>query len=53
VGATAFAMPLTNPEAIRPYRFIDREYFIDRYRTDPKLLRRIMQSRLLSAPNTL
>ena len=32
----AFAMPLTNPAfPPGPYRFINREYFIIQYRTDP------------------
>src|SRR5437763_14801902 len=40
---TAFAMPLTNPAfPPRPYRFVNREYFIIQYRTDPESLRRIV-----------
>ena len=36
----AFAMPLTQPAYPRgPYRFVDREYFIITYRTDPEKLR--------------
>jgi acetoacetate decarboxylase len=36
----AFAMPLTNPAyPPGPYRFIDREYLIITYRTDPAKLR--------------
>jgi len=43
VRATAFAMPLTNPAfPPGPYRFINREYFIIRYRTDPEALRRVV-----------
>jgi acetoacetate decarboxylase len=43
VRATAFAMPLTNPAfPPGPYRFINREYFIIQYRTDPEALRRIV-----------
>jgi acetoacetate decarboxylase len=39
--ASAFAMPLTNPAfPPGPYRFVGREYFIIRYRTDPEALRR-------------
>ncbi|WP_448041954.1 acetoacetate decarboxylase [Bradyrhizobium liaoningense] len=39
----AFAMPLTNPAFPRgPYRFINREYFIIQYRTDPDALRRVV-----------
>jgi acetoacetate decarboxylase len=43
VRTTAFAMPLTNPAfPPGPYRFINREYFIIRYRTDPEALRRLV-----------
>ena len=43
VRANAFAMPLTNPAfPPGPYRFINREYFIIQYRTDPDALRRIV-----------
>ena len=43
VRATAFAMPLTNSAfPPGPYRFINREYFIIRYRTDPEALRRVV-----------
>jgi len=43
VRADAFAMPLTNPAfPAGPYRFINREYFIIQYRTDPRALRRIV-----------
>ena len=43
VRATAFAMPLTHPAfPLGPYRFVNREYFIIQYRTDPKALRRIV-----------
>ena len=43
VRATAFAMPLTNPAfPPGPYRFVNREYFIIQYRTDPEALRRIV-----------
>jgi acetoacetate decarboxylase len=43
VRATAFAMPLTNPAfPTGPYRFINREYFIIQYRTDPEALRRVV-----------
>jgi hypothetical protein len=43
VRATAFAMPLTNPAfPSGPYRFVNREYFIIQYRTDPEALRRIV-----------
>ena len=43
VRASAFAMPLTNPAfPVGPYRFVNREYFIIRYRTDSDALRRIV-----------
>ena len=39
----AFAMPLTSPAfPPGPYRFVDREYFIITYRTDPERLRAIV-----------
>ena len=39
----AFAMPLTNPAfPPGPYRFVNREYFIITYRTDPERLRAIV-----------
>ncbi|HUN92155.1 MAG TPA: acetoacetate decarboxylase [Burkholderiaceae bacterium] len=39
VRETAFAMPLTNPSYPRaPYRFVNREYVIISYRTDPAAL---------------
>jgi acetoacetate decarboxylase len=39
----AFAMPLTNPAYSRgPYRFVNREYLIITYRTDPEKLRAIV-----------
>ncbi|MDQ7250469.1 acetoacetate decarboxylase [Dongia sedimenti] len=41
--ASAFAMPLVNPAfPPGPYRFVDREFFIIRYRTDPEVLRRVV-----------
>ncbi|UWU94195.1 acetoacetate decarboxylase [Bradyrhizobium sp. CB1015] len=43
VRTGAFAMPLTNPAfPPGPYRFVNREYFIIQYRTDPEALRRIV-----------
>ena len=40
VRERAFAMPLTSPAyPPGPYRFIDREYLIISYRTDPAKLR--------------
>ena len=39
----AFAMPLTSPSYPRgPYRFVNREYFIVSYRTDPDALREVV-----------
>jgi acetoacetate decarboxylase len=39
VKGTAFAMPLTNPSYPRgPYRFVNREYLIITYETDPDAL---------------
>ncbi|MBR0690107.1 acetoacetate decarboxylase [Bradyrhizobium manausense] len=47
VRTTAFAMPLTNPAfPPGPYRFVNREYFIIQYRTDPEALRRIVPAPL-------
>ncbi len=43
VKATAFAMPLTSPSYPRgPYRFVDREYMIISYLTDPDTLRAVV-----------
>jgi acetoacetate decarboxylase len=40
---SAFAMPPTSPAyPPGPYRFVNREYFIVRYRTDPEILRRVV-----------
>ncbi|HVJ33343.1 MAG TPA: acetoacetate decarboxylase [Terriglobia bacterium] len=40
---SAFAMPPSSPAfPPGPYRFVDREYFIIRYRTDPGALRRVV-----------
>jgi len=37
VRRRAFAMPLTNPSyPPEPYRFVDREFFVITYRTDPE-----------------
>jgi acetoacetate decarboxylase len=44
---SAFAMPPTSPAyPPGPYRFVDREYFIIRYRTDPEALQRVVPERL-------
>jgi len=52
VRANAFAMPLTSPAYPRgPYRFVDREYLIITYRTDPKMLRALVPEPLeIEAP---
>jgi len=43
VRARAFAMPLTSPAfPPGPYRFVDREYLIITYRTDPAKLRALV-----------
>ncbi|MCP8939410.1 acetoacetate decarboxylase [Alsobacter sp. SYSU M60028] len=43
VRSRAFAMPLTNPAyPVGPYRFVDREYMIITYRTDPEKLREVV-----------
>jgi acetoacetate decarboxylase len=43
VRRTAFAMPLTSPAfPPGPYRFVDREYLIITYRTDPEALVRVV-----------
>ena len=43
VREQAFAMPLTSPSYPRgPYRFVNREYLIVTYRTDPDALRAVV-----------
>ncbi len=43
VRKNAFAMPLTSPAyPVGPYRFVNREYLIITYRTDPARLREIV-----------
>src|SRR6187431_3056250 len=43
ISERAFAMPLTNPAfPPGPYRFVNREYLIITYRTDPERLRAIV-----------
>ena len=48
----AFAMPLTSPAyPPGPYRFVDREYLIITYRTDPERLRAVLPEPLaIDAP---
>ena len=44
---TAFAMPLHCPSyPVGPYRFVDREYLIITYRTDPDAVRRVVPAPL-------
>lgn len=52
VRKTAFAMPLTSPAyPPGPYRFVDREYLIVTYRTDPEKLRALVPEPLeIAAP---
>ena len=43
VKQRAFAMPLTSPSyPPGPYRFVDREFFVITYRTDPEALRAVV-----------
>ena len=43
ISASAFSMPITSPAfPMGPYRFIDREYLIITYRTDPARLRAVV-----------
>jgi acetoacetate decarboxylase len=43
IRRNAFAMPLTSPSfPPGPYRFVDREYLIVTYRTDPQALRAVL-----------
>ena len=47
VRKNAFAMPMHNPAyPPGPYRFVDREYLIITYRTDPKLLEALIPAPL-------
>ena len=48
VKARAFAMPLTSPAfPPGPYRFVDREYLIITYRTDPAALAKVVPEPLV------
>ena len=50
VRRRAYAMPLTNPAfPPGPYKFVDREYFIVTYRTDPAALRAVVPEPLAIA----
>lgn len=47
IRAGAFAMPFDNPSyPVGPYRFVDREYLIFTYRTDPALLEKLIPAPL-------
>ncbi len=47
IAQNAFAMPFTNPSYPRgPYRFVNREYLIISYRTDPDALRKVVPAPL-------
>jgi acetoacetate decarboxylase len=47
VRKRAFAMPLTSPAfPCGPYRFVDREYLIITYRTDPEALEKVVPAPL-------
>src|SRR5208283_4222622 len=47
VKRRAFAMPLTSPAfPPGPYRFVDREFFIVTFRTDPDALRAVIPAPL-------
>ena len=51
VKARAFAMPLTSPAyPPGPYRFVNREFMVITYRTDPDRLRAVLAKRGLSLP---
>jgi acetoacetate decarboxylase len=46
ISKNALAMPFTNPSYPRgPYRFVNREYLIISYRTDPDALRAVVVRR--------
>jgi acetoacetate decarboxylase len=47
IAQNGFAMPFTNPSYPRgPYRFVNREYMIITYRTDPDALRAVVPAPL-------
>jgi acetoacetate decarboxylase len=49
VTQTAFAMPLTNPSYPRgPYRFVNREYLIITYETDPEAIAAVVPEPLIA-----
>jgi acetoacetate decarboxylase len=54
VRKRAFAMPLTSPAfPPGPYRFVDREYLIITYRTDPEKLRAVVPEPLRPESDTV
>jgi Acetoacetate decarboxylase len=54
VAKSAFSMPLSSPAYPRgPYRFINREFLIVTYRTDPALLRELVPEPLQPAGDTV
>ncbi|PNS09649.1 acetoacetate decarboxylase [Solilutibacter silvestris] len=54
VRKNAFAMPITSPAYPRgPYRFVNREFFIITYRTDPDALRAVVPEPLELGPEPL
>ena len=51
VRKRAFAMPLTSPAyPVGPYRFVDREFFVITYRTDPAKLKEVVPAPLKIDP---
>ena len=54
IRKNAFAMPIYNPAfPPGPYRFIDREYLIITYRTDPAMLEKIIPAPLKMADSVV
>lgn len=54
VKARAFAMPLTSPGfPPGPYRFVDREFLIVKYRTDRAALERVVPAPLMPLDDTV
>lgn len=54
VRRSAFAMPLTSPSYPRgPYRFVDREFLVISYRTDPAALAAVVPEPLAPAGDVL
>lgn len=50
VRANAYAMPLNSPAYARlPFRFVDREFIIITYRTDPEALAKVIPAPLMPA----